>query len=260
MPSSVIRVIAAARSLLTGERGPVVPNAAPDVAPDVVPVVARALENVVIKMDGPSAAEDPYHLLFRRYLSELDSFSDGTVLEIGSRNRSNVMRRDVCPPHLGYTGLDIVPGENVDMVGDAHMLSRHFAGTRFKAVFSVSVFEHLAMPWLVALEMNKILEPGGLVFVQTHQTWPVHEEPWDFWRFSKHSWRCLFNAHTGFEVLDAVMGLPAAIVPKHLDASTNELWLQPAFMGTAMLARKVGDSNLQWDVSPGSLGIGDYPV
>lgn len=203
--------------------------------------------------------QDPYHRLFRTYLDELAKLTDGDVLEIGARNRSNVMRRDVCPEHLRYTGLDILPGENVDIVGDAHCLSAIFPERRFKAIFSVSVFEHLAMPWLVALEMNKVLEPGGLVFVQTHQAWPVHEEPWDFWRFSKHSWKCLFNRHTGFELVHAVMGLPAAVVPKHLVPATDGLWHQPAYLGSAVIARKIGSSALRWDVPVADLDVGIYP-
>lgn len=214
---------------------------------------------VTVDLDQHPGA-DPYHALFSSYLAELSTFASGRVLEIGSRNRSNVMRRDVCPQHLSYTGLDILQGENVDVVGDAHRLSELFPERSFKAIFSVSVFEHLAMPWLVALEMNKVLEIGGLVFIQTHQTWPVHEEPWDFWRFSKHSWKCLFNQHTGFELVQSVMGLPAAIVPKHLLPSTDGLWLQPAYLGTAMIARKIGESKLSWDVAVKDLEVGIYPA
>lgn len=213
-----------------------------------------------IKINSQPEADDDYHRLLRDFVSALHGVTDGAVLEIGSRNRSNVMRRDICPSHLKYVGLDILPGENVDVIGDAHRLSAVFAQQRFRAIFSVSVFEHLAMPWLVVLEMNKTLKPGGLVFIQTHQTWPVHEEPWDFWRFSKHSWKCMFNARTGFEVIEAVMGLPAVIVPKHLGASTDGLWLQPAYMGTAMLARKIGESSLSWDVSVSEIGAGEYPL
>jgi hypothetical protein len=33
----------------------------------------------------------------------------------------------------------------------------------------------------VALEMNRIMKTGGLVMLATHQTWPLHEVPWDFW-------------------------------------------------------------------------------
>lgn len=55
--------------------------------------------------------------------------------------------------------LDILPGENVDVVGDAHALVALFPAERFDAFCSVSVFEHLLMPWAVIPQINKILNP-----------------------------------------------------------------------------------------------------
>lgn len=217
-------------------------------------------KSISIPISNTNLEKDECVLVFQRYLRDLAAMPAGSILEIGSRNRSQVMRRSVCPENLSYVGFDIVAGENVDVVGDAHQLSSYFKGEQFKAIFSVSVFEHLAMPWLVALEMNKVLEPGGLVFIQTHQTWPVHEEPWDFWRYSKHSWKCLFNAQTGFEVIEVVMGLPCSIVPSHIDVSTDGLWHQPAYLGTVMIARKIGPSKLSWDVTVSQLDAGEYPI
>jgi len=218
------------------------------------------LNSISIPIGTTNLEKDEYVLAFQRYFKDLAAMPSGEILEIGSRNRSQVMRRSVCPEHLHYVGFDILAGENVDVVGDAHRLSSYFKGEQFKAIFSVSVFEHLAMPWLVALEMNKVLELGGLVFIQTHQTWPVHEEPWDFWRYSKHSWKCLFNTRTGFEVIEAAMGLPCSIVPDHIDVSTDGLWHQPAYLGTVMIARKVGPSTLSWDVAVSELDAGEYPI
>ena len=72
----------------------------------------------------------------------------------------------------------------MDVMGDAHKLSDYFDKDSFDVIFSMSVFEHLAMPWKVALELNKVLKPGGMMLHTTHQTWPLHEEPWDYWRYS----------------------------------------------------------------------------
>jgi 2-polyprenyl-3-methyl-5-hydroxy-6-metoxy-1,4-benzoquinol methylase len=53
----------------------------------------------------------------------------------------------------------------VDIVGDAHKLSSYFEnGKQFDIVFSSAVFEHFAMPWIVATEIAKILKVGGFVF------------------------------------------------------------------------------------------------
>ncbi len=81
---------------------------------------------------------------------------------------------------MKYQGFDIVAGENVDVVGDAHQLSKHFSSKTFDFCFSVSVFEHLMWPWKVVLELNDVMKVGGMVFAQSHPTWPKHEIPWDF--------------------------------------------------------------------------------
>jgi hypothetical protein len=78
---------------------------------------------------------------------------------------------------------------------------------------SLSVFEHLAMPWKVAVEMAKVMAPGAVAYIQTHQTYPIHDAPWDYWRMSKDAWPALFNRSTGFEILDIGEAEPAFIVP-----------------------------------------------
>ena len=67
------------------------------------------------------------------------------------------------------------------------------------------------MPWVAAVELGHVMRLGGLVYVQSHQTWPVHDAPWDFWRFSKYGWDTLFHTYSGFEVIAAEMGEPASI-------------------------------------------------
>ena len=129
-----------------------------------------------------------------------ESESGGRALEIGSRARSGNTYRHLVSPKVAYVGLDIAHGPNVDVIGDAHHLSRHVDG-RFDFVFSVSVFEHLLMPWMVAVEMNRVMNDGGYAYIQSHAAFPLHEVPWDFWRYSKDAWDGIFNTYTGFSVI-----------------------------------------------------------
>jgi len=207
-----------------------------------------------------SAHGDPYFQSWENFIARLEGFESGAVLELGSRARSAITRRHRIPQRLDYVGLDILPGPNVDMVGDAHELAAIFAGKRFVAAFSASVFEHLAMPWKVVLELNKILEPGGIVYTSTHQTWPPHEEPWDFWRFSQHSWNTLFNAATGFEVLEAVVGEPARVHPCRASTVTRDMPNSPAWLGSASIVRKIGETSLSWPVPMSVITPTSYPA
>jgi len=185
---------------------------------------------------------------------------NGKVLELGSRNRSGVIRRQLVPDSLHYIGLDILAGDDVDIVGDAHSLSTLFEPNTFDAIFAMSVFEHLLMPWKVILEMNHVMKTGGLVMIATHQTWPLHESPWDFWRFSDQSWRGLFNQYTGFEIIETAMGEPGSILSRILHPATLGIDGQPAYLGSAVLCKKVADTRLSWDVDVAKVLDTMYPV
>ena len=85
------------------------------------------------------------------------------VLEIGARlvgSRSEA-QRERFPKARRYVGMDVHPGPMVDVVGDAHELSRLVGRGSFDAVFSGAVLEHLAMPWLIAAEINRVLRPAA---------------------------------------------------------------------------------------------------
>ena len=87
------------------------------------------------------------------------------MLELGSRNvtGSNLRTRFL---NADYVGFDFYAGENVDVISDAHKLSTYFTGQdKFDVIFSSAVFEHLHMPWVVALEIQTLLKIGGYVFI-----------------------------------------------------------------------------------------------
>ncbi len=189
-------------------------------------------------------ASDPFFAGFDRFLAHLGHTRSGTALLIGAQACS---RRREIPEHLDCIGFNLQPGADVDVVGDAHRLAAAFDSQRFVAAMSFSVFEHLAMPWKVALELNHVLAPDGLVFTSTHQTWPLHGKPWDCWRFSRHSWQTLFNAATGFEIIETASGDPAHVHAGHTNPVTRGLAdSRDAHLGSCSLVRKISSSSLRW--------------
>jgi hypothetical protein len=158
---------------------------------------------------------------YMRFLADLESREPGRILEIGSRARSGITRRQDVPEGWHYTGLDVREGPNVDIVGDAHKLSQTFPPDHFDAFMSFAVFEHLMMPWKVIIELNRVLRIGAIGYIIAPQTWPVHEMPWDYFRFSEAAWMALLNKATGFEIVEATMGEPSYIVPQRLGPGSN---------------------------------------
>lgn len=190
-----------------------------------------------------------------------------SVLEIGSRvvSPGSVSKRPLFAAAASYTGFDYYPDSNTDVVGDAHKLSHYFGGRRFDAIFSLSVLEHLAMPWVMAVEINKLLSVGGITLHTSHFSWPLHEAPWDFWRFSDEALKVLFSPPLGFEVLGSGLFQPLRM---HLDAlapGQEAFAMHAGFGGVAILARKVAEidsDRVRWDLAldevlmPGS----NYPT
>lgn len=121
------------------------------------------------------------------------------VLEVGARNVTGDLFRDNFH-YATYTGFDYYEGENVDVVGDAHKLSTYFEH-KFDLIFSSAVFEHLAMPWIVSIEMTKLLKKGGYVFIETHYSYSSHERPWHFFQFSENALDVLFPEKFGMQCI-----------------------------------------------------------
>lgn len=173
--------------------------------------------------------------------NSIDYIIKGKILEIGSRARSGINRKEIFNDFEQYIGFDIVEGENVDIIGDAHLLSKKFESSSIDCIFSVSVFEHLINPLKVVYEMNKILKIGGFCQVNTHQQWPVHNSPWDFNRFSKYAWYGLFNETTGFEVIESVQGEPAYTAPVVTHANHKGLDYELGYLSSKVVVRKISD-------------------
>ena len=96
-----------------------------------------------------------------QWVASIGNKNDFRVLEIGSRSVvSDALWKKVIP-NCKYTGFDVMEGENVDVVGDAHRLSSYFPNEKFDLIISFAVFEHLAMPWVVAEEVAKLIKKGG---------------------------------------------------------------------------------------------------
>jgi SAM-dependent methyltransferase len=203
---------------------------------------------VIEDLVAPALRSDPCQAVVTRFFGSLAEKPSGKVLEIGARNRTGVLKRALVPANWEYIGLDMAPSDGVDVVADAHSLRKYFRRNSFDAVFGMAVFEHLIMPWKAAIEINRCLKVGGLVMVVSHQTFPLHDLPWDYFRFSSRAWRALFNRATGFEILQVAESRPASVVAHQLGRHTWFLDKQPAFIHSAVLARKIRNTRLRWDV------------
>lgn len=148
------------------------------------------------------------------FVDQLQAMERPRVLELGTRR----WRADLPTHHLDwvpqpacYVMSDVAEGPDVDVVADAHDLAP-FTDDGFNAIIAVSVWEHLARPWIAARAVARVLAPGGLLYVATHQTFPIHGYPDDYFRFSTAALATLFE-DAGLATLAEGYGYPCEIVP-----------------------------------------------
>lgn len=183
-----------------------------------------------------------------------------TALEIGSRARSGVNNRDTyLPKDITFTGVDVLEGNGVDVVCDAHELSKHVPHDNYELVYSLNVFEHLLMPWKVVLELNKVMKKGGVVMIFTHHAFPLHDLPWDYYRFSDNAWYSLFNKATGFEIIQTDLIDQVSIVPNCIYEGSVGVKDGGAYIHSAVIARKISDTSLEWPVNSQEIIDTEYP-
>lgn len=204
------------------------------------------------------------HAKWPEYLYELGNKPGYRVLEVGSREVTGASMARAKFSRAEYVGFDFYPGNNVDVVGDAHKLSSYFEPESFDIIYSSACFEHFAMPWVVATEIAKLLKVGGIVFIETHFSFSTHERPWNFFQFSDMGLRALFSPALGFECIEAGMSNP--IVGRFSALADKALRYQPVpglFCHSEYLGRKVKHiDSFDWKDAELNAVVGDtlYPA
>jgi len=67
-----------------------------------------------------------------------------------------------------------------------------FPDSHFEGIVCSEVFEHIPDSRKAVTEMARVLVPGGVLVLTTRSTFPVHDAPGDYWRFTPYTLRMLF--------------------------------------------------------------------
>jgi len=111
-------------------------------------------------------------------------YAKGDLLDIGCGKKPylEIFKNKVS----SYIGLDLKEG---DVIGSA--LDLPFPDESFDTVFSSQVLEHVEDPFLMMREVTRVLKKGGYLILTAPLFWCLHEEPRDFFRFTKYSLQLL---------------------------------------------------------------------
>lgn len=122
----------------------------------------------------------------RSFIAQYTELLGADVLETGSRRHDPVAwwtsARDLARGR--WTGVDIEPGDNVDVVADLERLPADWSGL-FSGVLCSETLEHVRRPGRALEELHRVLRPGGAIVVTTLTAFPIHGFPNDYRRWTE---------------------------------------------------------------------------
>lgn len=66
----------------------------------------------------------------------------------------------------------------------------------------MEVLEHVKNPFNAIKEIQRVLKPGGIIIGSTPFVFPIHDEPHDFYRYTKYGLRNLFKDFECIELIE----------------------------------------------------------
>lgn len=206
---------------------------------------------------------NPAYLVYRTLVpcvEETRKYAKGIILDLGCG--SSPYRYIFEPCATRYIAMDIDPKRGkVDIVASA--LDVPFKDSCIDTIVSFQVVEHVPSPERLFSEVRRVLKNGGYFICSLPQQWRLHEEPSDFFRFTRYGIQELCNrsglsvilikpnggvwAMVGQSIINCI-GWSKWLSPFHLVINTifsclDRIWYDPAdTMNYVFVARKADHS------------------
>lgn len=151
------------------------------------------------------------------YSRAIREFAHGDLLDLGCGRA----------PLLGYYsnfvdsatlvdwGNSMHPNPLLDLVADLNG-SLPLGDQSFDTVLLSDVLEHIAEPQSLIGEVSRVLRPGGILLLNVPFYYPIHEEPFDFFRFTRFALERMCTI-AGLRVIEvsSIGGLPDVLLDLH---------------------------------------------
>ncbi len=137
-----------------------------------------------------------------RHFREMSSrYLHGRLIDIGCGIKP--YREVLAPLVAAHIGVDhegsLHDRSNMDLTGTAYSIPAPDGS--FDSALCTAVLEHLEEPERAIRECHRVLKQGGMAIYSVPFIWHLHEEPRDFYRYSKYGLKYLFEK-CGFEIVE----------------------------------------------------------
>lgn len=114
---------------------------------------------------------------------------DKYIINIGAGGE---IKRILSDCGLKFKEIDIDEKRKPDFVCSAEDMSV-FKDHSVDVFFCIEVLEHIKNPFNAITEIKRVLKPGGLIIGSTPFIFPIHDEPYDFYRYTKYGLKNIFQ-------------------------------------------------------------------
>ena len=132
-----------------------------------------------------------YHFLQSDIYEALSRHASGILLDLGCGNKPYEKWYEPLCEHS--IGCDVVQSSHDRADALCEGTSLPFGQGTFNTIFCSQVMEHVFDHAKLLRECHQVLQPGGHLVLTVPFCWELHEEPHDFFRFSKHGLQQLFE-------------------------------------------------------------------
>jgi|SRR3989344_1589194 len=137
----------------------------------------------------------PDRYLLKKQIKAHSHYIRGVVLDAGSgeiRRYKDFFKFDK------YLTLDIRPNGGADIIGSVENIP--LENGSIDSIISTQVLEHVKNPAKAVREFYRILKSGGYCLITAPQLNELHEEPHDYFRFTKYGLEEIFE-NSGFKII-----------------------------------------------------------
>lgn len=114
---------------------------------------------------------------------------DFKVCDVGCGEQP--LRRKVEIRGANYLGVDVTQNSKNSVNSLVSIINLPFCQDSFDVVFCTEVLEHVSKVDQAINELSRIVKPGGIIILTIPFIYPLHEEPWDFYRLTPHQLKLL---------------------------------------------------------------------